>query len=206
MFMKSDHQPSASREIELRIALDDEIPILEGWLRLHATKTGERHETDHYYEFPDRPFVTVSGDGSRDADEWLRVRTSSSGGSLCYKKWYRDVQSGRSLWADEFEVSIGDSVVASELLARLGLREIAVVAKRRVEWTCGEFIVDFDQVENLGSFVEIEYKGQITNSSQGRAEIVRFLRRIGLTKWRVARRGYPWQLWNPHLDPFEPPE
>lgn len=201
-----EHRPAAiseRREIELRIFLRDPSTFMR-WLRCNATWEATEYQVDHYYEVSERAFVVIGADGSKDADEWLRVRLADSHDSICYKKWRRDPSTGRSLWAEEIEVNVASGQAVRELFERLGLREIALVAKKRDKWSYGSFIVDCDQVEGLGSFFEIEHKGHLEDPSRGRELIEHFLHETGLEEWRVAKRGYPWQLWNPSLDPFEP--
>jgi hypothetical protein len=51
--------------------------------------------------------------------------------------------------------------------------------------------------------VEIEYRGEIDDPTNGRKVITDFLAEIGINGWKIIKRGYPWMQWNPDMKHFE---
>jgi predicted adenylyl cyclase CyaB len=183
-------------EIEIRLCLKDPRPLAR-WLKNNATLLKACEQTDIYFDPPDKSFIFINDQGLKDADEWLRVRISDSETSVCYKKWHRNKKTGVSLYADEIEISASDSRKLISILKRLGFRETAVVKKHRESWRYEDFEFDCDQVQKLGYFVEIEYKGKVNNPKREREKIFLLLKKIGIKDLKIIDRGYPWMLWNP---------
>ncbi len=189
-------------EVEIRIFLSDPCALLK-WLENSAEFIGTSIQTDVYFEPECKPFIFVGEDGHKDADDWLRLRETEAGCEICFKRWHREPETRKSLYADEIETSVGNGEKMRELLMFLGFRKIAVVKKNRSSWRYGNFQFDCDHVENLGFFVEVEFKGQLEDPTKGRVLIEDFLRRIGVTELKIARRGYPWMMWNLESSHFE---
>lgn len=181
-------------EIEIRIRIKDPSKLRE-LLKKSGKKLNIFHQTDYYFDPPDRSFIFIDQQGFKDATEWLRVRLAKKGDSICYKNWHRD-KKGHSLYAEEIETPISNGKLFIDLLKKLGFKMISVIKKSRESWELNEFEIDFDKVERLGYFIEIEYKGEIKNLSKGRKKIIDFLQTVELKDWEIIDRGYPWMRWN----------
>jgi predicted adenylyl cyclase CyaB len=107
------------------------------------------------------------------------------------------------LYADEIETSVHDGNKLIQILESLGFNKISTIKKRRESWRFNNFQFDCDEVEGLGFFVEIEYKGEIEDTTKGRQVITDFLAEIGIRGWKIIKRGYPWMQWNPDIKHFE---
>jgi predicted adenylyl cyclase CyaB len=183
------------REVEIRIVLDKLDPLIH-WLTKSAERIGAFDQKDFYFDRPDKSFIYIDSKGYRDADEWLRIRLSSGGDKICYKKWYRNKKTGKSLYADEVEVNIEDGEQLIHLLKKLGFKLISVIEKHRETWRYGDFLISCDWVKGLGVFVEIEFSGQINSIREARKKIFELIKEIGLKNWTLVDRGYPWLQWN----------
>lgn len=188
-------------EIEIRIQLK-EPDIFRQWLKKSAELVGTSNQTDFYFEPAEKSFTYFDSNGYKNADEWLRVRIGDKN-EICYKKWYRDKTTGKSLYADEIETSIDNDEKLVEILKRLDFNQIAIVKKHRESWLYKDFRFDCDRVEGLGFFVEIEFKGEIDNPSGGREKIIDLLKEIGAENWKIIKGGYPWMQWNLDKNLFE---
>lgn len=188
-------------EIEIRIFLEDYNPILN-WLKVNAELIKTSKQSDYYFEHPNRPFIYIDSQGEKNADDWLRVRFGKNN-EVCYKKWHRDKRTGKSLYADEIETSVQDAKKLIQILESLGFKKISTIKKRRESWQYNNFQFDCDDVEGLGFFVEIEYKGEVDDPAKGRGIITDFLAEIGIKDWKIIKRGYPWMQWNPNVNHFE---
>jgi len=191
------------QNIEIELTLKLENPeILMKWLESNATFVKETQQHDLYFDPPGKTFMFIDKDRYKDAHEWFRLRISDKGNEICYKKWYRD-DKDMSTYADEIETIAGDEKQVLEILRRLGFREICVVKKHRKSWAYGNFHFDCDDIEGLGFFVEVEFKGHLNNPSKGKEKIIQFLKQIGITNWKITKRGYVWMLWNPGKEWYE---
>ncbi|MDD5696392.1 MAG: class IV adenylate cyclase [Candidatus Pacebacteria bacterium] len=191
-----------NQEIEVRLQVDDDIePLLEFFKRV-AKFLEKSNQVDFYFDSPQKTFIYTDPKGYKNADEWLRVRISKKN-SICYKKWYRDKNTGKSLYADEIEINIEDGKKLITLLERLGFKQISVIEKNRESWKYGDFRFDCDKIKGLGSFIEIEFTGKINDSTKGRKKIFNLLKDLGIKNWKVIGGGYPWMLWNKDKNLFE---
>jgi len=188
-------------EIEMRIQLEEPETLLY-WLKKSAEPINTSNQIDFYFEPKNKPFIYLDSDGYKNADEWLRVRIGDKN-EICYKKWYRDKNTHKSLYADEIETNIEDGEKIIEILKKLGFRQIAIVKKHRESWRYKDFRFDCDEVEGLGFFVEIEFKGEIDNPKNGREKIINLLKGIGIKNWKIIKGGYPWMQWNLNQNYFE---
>jgi len=190
-----------NKEIEVRIQLDDPKPLFK-FLKSSAEFLKRSNQVDFYFDSPQKTFIYIDSEGYKNADEWLRVRISDKN-SVCYKKWHRDRNTGKSLYADEIELGIGDGKGFITLLESLGYKQVSVIEKYRESWKYGDFQFDCDEIKGLGFFVEVEFTGKIDNPTKGKEEIFELLENLGIQNWRVIRGGYPWMLWNKDKNLFE---
>lgn len=159
-------------------------------------------QVDYYFEPPEKTFIYTDSEGYKDADEWLRVRFSGKD-EICYKKWYRDNKTGKSLYADEIESAVEDGKKLLKIFKLLHFRQICIIKKHRESWQYDKFRFDCDKVEDIGFFVEVEFEGEIDDPSKGREKIFNLLKKIGIDDYKVVKRGYPWMQWNPNKKHYE---
>lgn len=88
------------------------------------------------------------GDGT-----WVRLRDEGTRATLTLKQ----VSDSTSIdGTTEVETEVADLRAMSEILNRLGLREVRYQENYREEWRLGEVAFDFDTWPGLATFVEIE--------------------------------------------------
>lgn len=126
-------------------------------------------QVDTYYAAPHRDFagtdeaLRIRMEGPSDLEEGRnpkgtadQSRNAPSAGwehRLTYKGPRADAASKTRV---EHETAFDDPEALDAALRALGFRPAAVVRKRRTEYALGEYVVALDDVEGLGTFVEVE--------------------------------------------------
>ncbi len=135
-------------EIEVKAWADNLKKVEEDLKKMGASFVEVTHESDTYFFHPCRDFAQT--------DEALRIRVSNKS-YITYKGRKIDPQSKTR---EEVEVEIRDFDAARLLLVRLGFTPAADVKKTRTLYRLGEFDVCLDDVEGIGTFVEVETRGE----------------------------------------------
>ncbi|MCD6368650.1 MAG: class IV adenylate cyclase [Thermoproteales archaeon] len=138
---------SRNIEYEIKIRVKNLDEIREKLTYLGATLQGAGVEEDVYYQHPCRDF--------KESDEALRIRNYGTIIELTYK--------GSRLPAnikarEEITVRIlrEDYSKLKQLLEKLGFRSLARIVKKREIYVYENLTISLDEVEGLGSFMEVE--------------------------------------------------
>jgi adenylate cyclase, class 2 len=176
-------------EIEIKVKVENPKPLHE-LVGREGRLLYTDNQVDEYYTPAHRDFLATM-----PVEEWLRLRDSNGKFSINYKKWEYDAM-GHSDHCDELETSVGDPKKLAEILRRLDFKHLITVNKERSAWHYGDYEIAFDEVEGLGSFVEIEWKGseEGANPEEITAKMMNFLETLGCGKIERQWKGYPHQL------------
>lgn len=130
----------------MKIPVSDLHRVRKRLEELGGVRAEIRFERDIYFNAPDRDFG--------DTDEALRIREAGSECTLTYKGPKIGIHAIKA--REEYTVGL-DSIGAMErILERLGLRRVVEVRKVREVYRFRGVTVSLDEVEELGSYVEIE--------------------------------------------------
>ncbi|MEM9352156.1 MAG: class IV adenylate cyclase [Planctomycetota bacterium] len=170
-------------EVELKFPLTDKAALLARLQALGAEESGERRQSDAYYNHPIRDFAAT--------DEALRVR--ADGDRVCFTYKGPKIDS-ETKTRREVEVHIHSTPEhAGELLQALGFNHVAEVRKSRrcFRTTARSAPVELtiDSVDALGEFVEIELV--VTQDEEipaARDSLLALAKKLGLSG--QERRGY----------------
>jgi adenylate cyclase class 2 len=162
-------------EIEVKAYAEDLVQVEQRLSEMGAVFVGTVSEDDLYVAHPCRDF--------RETDEALRVRVMDNRSFMTYKGRRID---DKSKTREEIEVALDDAENAKLLLVKLGFTPVATVIKVRKLYRLGECEICLDDVEGLGTFVEVETKGGDVIESRDRA--LALLERLNLRK--TERRSY----------------
>jgi adenylate cyclase class 2 len=175
----------ARLEIEMKFAVGD-LPALRRAIARIGAKPGRTlQEKDFYFNHPSRDFAQT--------DEALRIRKTGRRIEITYKgpKIDRDTKTRREIELGLASVAAGDES-AIALLAALGFRQIATVQKKRREYTLRRskrsFKILIDDVQGLGTFVEIETLAAECDVHSARDGVIQLSSDLGLTG--SERRSY----------------
>jgi adenylate cyclase class 2 len=190
-----------SKEIEVRIQIDESFLVgVKKWLDENAEYKGNIHHIEYYLNKPATTFLFTAPEGYKDANDFFRVRFTENGDSMCLKKFHKDPIEKRPLYCDEYEIGVSDGKQALELMRALGYTEQTLVDKSRDTYVVDCFEIVLDRVKNVGIFMEVELKKEVENARVGLEEIYQFLKLMGITKFKLQKRGYVSMLWNPNYN------
>jgi len=169
-------------EVEAKIVLPscDTLRTVEERLQgLGAVYEGNVIEEDTYYQHPCRDFA--------ETDEALRIRRVDGRYELTYKGPKRVIAGSKA--REEITIQLPGASQAARLLEALGFRPVAVVRKHRAYYRLGDIAVSLDEVEELGCFLEAEYRGKGGPEEAARA-IREALERLGIAGYESTTKSY----------------
>ncbi len=172
-------------EVEQKFWIDDPVDLAARFAGLGVEFEAAHTQTDLYFNHPVRDFAQT--------DEALRIRQVPAGTFVTYKGPKVDTVSKTRR---ELELPIGTAQDSQqtfqELLVALGFRPVAEVRKQRqsgrLSWRGEQIVIALDQVELLGSFVELEMEADEAGLARAQKAIAAFATEMGLT--RNERRSY----------------
>lgn len=140
------------KEIELKAQYDSsKRPELERYLTEEGFREVRRFtQQDEYFNHPERDF--------RITDEALRIRREQHAGKAAYcsltYKGPNTSHIGQS--RRELETRVKDEQKMRQILQALGFHSVAEVKKRRKEYKKEDLTVCLDELDGLGSYIELE--------------------------------------------------
>lgn len=164
-------------EVELKFRVDDPQRVRDAVRALGGRAEPPICQVDTYYSHPTRDFAKT--------DEALRVRIVGETGCVTYKGPLLDAETKSreetELW---FVGGTGDANRFGAVLERLAFRPVRAVKKRRepwsLEWQGRETEVVIDEVEDLGTFVELETASSPKDFSSAKAALLALAERLEL--------------------------
>ncbi|KKP22617.1 MAG: Adenylate cyclase [candidate division TM6 bacterium GW2011_GWF2_28_16] len=189
------------KEIEIKFKLEkSDNNNLKNWLAQNSKFMGIINITDYYLDNPKFSFYIKSQDQIIEAPNFLRVRVTDKDSFLCFKNRKID-NVGKTVSVDELETKINEPEKILEILKYSGFTEILEIKKTREVYLYNNlFEVVFDNVDNLGNFIEIELKNYSGFVDTGKQEIYNLLKKIGFKKIVEFDRGYLTIFLNPKID------
>jgi predicted adenylyl cyclase CyaB len=162
-------------EIEIRAMVKNTEEVRKD-LDLKATHKESSNEHDLY--------LRHEGDVNRVLV--LRIRRKKSGAILTFK--------GKSTgddtaWADA-DLPLTDPDNLEKLLLASGYVEVVEIKKHRESYNLDGFEVNFDEIENLGTFIEIEGRGEEDARLDVEEKMMDILVSLGIQKEDIIRKGY----------------
>ena len=138
-----------SIEIETKLKVDSLDEIRSRLKKAGGQFVGDFTQSD--------TFFADSGGKMIGSDCGLRIRRQASGETEKIILTYKGPrQKNRFKSREEIEVGVDSFKAIEQILLALGLEEIMLVEKRRSLWTLNNCEVCLDELDELGSFVEIE--------------------------------------------------
>lgn len=176
-------------EIEIKVKVENINSLLQ-FLEKEAKFTGQNRQLDIYYSPKDKSFLL-----EKPVKEWLRLRTEGGKYFITYKKINIE-KDGRSHSKDEYESEVTDLTQMEKIFKALNLQEIVKVDKTRKTYAYNDYEIAIDNVDGLGDFVEIEFKGKEISESSAEitTKMVEFLKGLGVGKITRNYSGYPFQM------------
>lgn len=184
----SSKSRKVDREIEIQVQVEKIAPLIK-LLKSQGKLIGISHQIDDYYTPAHRTFTD-----KRPVSEWLRIRCEGKRHSITYKNWYTDIK-GRNNWCDEYQTDLSDSEALKKIFKAVDFRLIARVDKKRTSYLLKDYEVSIDKIKSLGTFIEIEYKGNSSANPQELIDrIIKFIQGVGVGKIVRNFVSYPYML------------
>jgi adenylate cyclase class 2 len=156
-------------EVELKVRVASLDPVRRTLQQHNARFCGRVHERDIYYNAPHRDFSKT--------DEALRVRFSDGKTVVTYKG--AKLKDLNLKAREELNTEVGSGGTFSDILTRLGFIRSAEVNKWRENYRFGNASIALDEVEDLGTFVEIEVLAD-NDASIAAATVDRIAKELGI--------------------------
>jgi len=167
-------------EIEVKARIRDPEKIKRHLGNLGYRMMRSKCQVDNYLKPTFRNFA--------ETGEILRIRRQKQGPDLITYKGPK--QKSKIKVREEIEVGIADGVEMTELLRKIGFEPWITVVKERTTYKSGNFVINIDKVNELGTFVEIETKISDRSSLEMDDEIISLLDKIGVSRVSIERKTY----------------
>lgn len=119
-------------------------------------------------------------------NEWLRIRKEDNNYVLNYKK------KNENGIINEYNVTIDNVDNLKIILKFLGLDEISKVKKHRTSYLYkGKYEFSFDNVEDLGTYIEIEVKEQNHSYDKEIDELMKVINELSININNIELKRYP---------------
>jgi adenylate cyclase class 2 len=126
--------------------------------------------------------------------KWLSIRQRNKTISLNYKHFHPE-GAEKHTHCDEFETQIMNADAIKSILNELGFIEIVTVDKVREKYIFEDkYEIALDRVVNLGTYIEIEALKNLGDFEKIKSEMFQFLSVLGVNKYTIDHRGYPFQI------------
>ncbi len=187
----------ASKEIELKISIaNEQYPLIEQWLSKHAVYKGVSEQNECYVTDPRKPWDESKG--FKDSRETLRVRKEKKGDTFCYKYAHFDSVTQKRTHRDEYETKVENGEAILQIVAAMGYTHQTPISKTRTTYLVRDiFEVTFDEIKEVGKFIEIELKTPTDDVKAGIRLIENLLQEMGITEFIEYDRSYIHMIWNP---------
>lgn len=173
-------------EVELKFPLLNSNALIE-FLNLKANAEKEEVQKDTYFTPAHRSFLSAN-----PVSEWLRLRESEKGCSINYKNWHKEANQ-KSITCDEYESKIENIQALRKLLESLDFKKMISVNKKRKIWNYKGVEIAIDEVEGLGSFIELEAK-DFSDIEEAKKQLYSILKEINAEVGEQDFEGYPYLL------------
>ncbi len=156
-------------EFELKVRISSLDPVRQQLTGRNAQFCGRIHEHDIYYNAPHRDFGVT--------DEAIRVRYTNDHAVVTYKG--AKIKTSGLKAREELNIVVDSGALFEQMLDRLGFSRAAEVNKWRENYRLSGAAITLDEVEGLGTFVEIEILAEDANSDTA-ARIQEIAKEIGV--------------------------
>jgi adenylate cyclase, class 2 len=148
-----------SEEIEAKMKVGDLAAVRKRLEAAGAVRVRKELETNAFFDAPDHRL--------QSADRGLRIRIAAdeAGSTRCLVTMKGPLQAGQFKSREEIQFSADDPEAVRKIFQNLGYRSTLSFQKRRETWLFGGCEVALDEMPYLGTYVEIEGKGEASISA-----------------------------------------
>ncbi len=172
-------------EIEVKAQIEDAEAFMQRLIDLGCSFSEPKTQDD---------MVWVENTGSLDIflsnKVFLRIRVQNDAKIILTAKKSKSASGDGSLIKREHEVEVNSIDEARGILDMLGLKEAVRVKKVRRTAHFNDIEICIDEVEHLGTFVELERIGEANDAERIQKEITAFLETLGVAGSSRVTKGY----------------
>ena len=169
------------KEIEIKAYLKDKEAILEKLAELGCVLSDPITQSDTVFVQKVGPLDIYLSNGL-----FPRIRRTGDGRTIFTVKKPVSLDALTKL---EAEMEVSDANALKNALEMMGYQESNTVKKIRRKGHIGEFEICIDEVESLGTFIEVERMSEM-DVERIRTEIETFLRSLGVPQEDETVKGY----------------
>ncbi len=175
------------KEIEILVQVfDDEDRVLKALADFEFV--GDKETRDVYYFDPLRDGLKPGENGRLNA--CFRLRKKAGKTQITFKNDHFDGDTW--LYSDEYETDVGSEKEVVCIIDALGLEELLVINNLKRTYQYKNYVIEFERVDNLGLFLEVEYSTSDDVDVQGvKREIQSFIDSLGLSVSDELNAGKP---------------
>lgn len=173
------------KEIEVLVTFDSsKEEVLKTLSQFHFIKEVELYDT--YYIDPLRKNLKPEND--LRLNETFRIRRNQESCYVTYKKQH--FEGKKWIYSDEYETEVKDYKTMEQIVSMLGLEPLIIVHNKRKVYQYLDYEIVFEDVKDLGYFLEVEKlcKNE-TNIMKVKEEIRDFIRSLYLKNTRELNIG-----------------
>ncbi len=175
-------------EVEIKVEIDNFEDIKQK-VSLAGKLIKSIKQIDEYYIPCHRDFFAQKP----HPIEWLRIRTNPDKVIFEYDLSINKNEKGEQECAEEYETEISNAGEFRKILNFLDFKKVVTVNKQREYWNCGGLEIALDKIEGLGSFIEVEAKGNFENTAEAKKACLKFLEELDIKRAEQIQinKGYP---------------
>jgi len=162
-------------EVEIKIKVVD-LDVMRDKVAQFGKLIKSINQVDEYYIPCQRDFFALKP----QPVEWLRIRTNPDKTIFEYDKSINKKANGEQECAEEYETEISNPDELRKILDFLDFKKVVVVNKQREYWDCGDLEIALDKIEDLGNFIEVEAKGNFSDTSEAKKACLEFLEKVDI--------------------------
>ncbi len=161
-------------EIELRAKIFNLKFLKERLKQINASFLKSVRITDYY--FGDLGLYEKIGHSF-----WIRVRAKDGKVEIAYKG-----PTKHDGIYEEYEQSTQDLKTTLKIFEKIGLDNPITIKKKREKYVLGDINIEIDEIENYGTFLELE---KISNN-KSKKDLFDLMNRLGIHKDQIFEKGY----------------
>ena len=171
-------------EVEVKVRINDVESMEKRITEQGAVYEGMIKQADEYFDFSDMRIFNSGGA--------FRVRAADGNYRVTYKGVKKDKETTSRA---EIEIAIESADKMIEILENIGFIRLCKIKKKRQIYVLAGLEISLDEVEGLGSFMEMEGMANSEGEyKEKKAEIFKLLDRFGVPLEEISQKSYPLQI------------
>lgn len=178
-------------EIEIKIETSvTEFNLAKENVSKIAIYKGISHQIDDYFAPDAKGYL----DNEQFPYKWLSIRQRSGKTILNYKHYFPE-GAEKHQYCNEYETGVDSVETLEKIFGELKITKLTQVDKKRDIFIFNdELEIVFDEVKNLGYFIEIEALKDLGGIEKTREKVNGFIEVLGVKNFRMDYRGYPFLM------------